>query len=468
MRKISIIAGLLVLFCLSYFGTVLAEESPSDVYSDIDGFLIESVKNLHIPGMTVVIVNSEDILFSNSYGICENEDVPYIIGSLSKSVTAVGIMQLVEEGKVSLDDAVSTYLPNVNRGDDITIQHLLNHTSGFDTYQKPHSATITNPIGIYQYANVNYCLLGDIIEVVSGMNYEQYVEDNVFAPLSMIRSNANLEKAEVSGLITGFRNYFGIPIPGAINHPNEHSWSRMPAGYISSSGTDMARYLQMYLKDGEGVLSKESIDAIFHESAIIAQTTNRYGFGWKIETNGDDLIYSHDGLVENYLSDMMLLPAKDLGIIMLVNTNDYLVANNAMGQVTDGILRLLVGEEAEIPSESQYVICHSIIDGGYLLLFTLAIWILIRFIRQSRHPVEFNTNRRQILFLVIIHLCLPVLLLCSTRLFAGTPLWVVRDYVPDLYLVVMVVSGLLMATGIAKGIRLICQTNRGPEGENPK
>ena len=145
------------------------------------------IRDSHIPGMAVIVVNKDEVLFAEAYGNCESIDTPFIIGSMSKSFTALAIMQLVEQGKIDLDTPisdyidVSLYLKNTLDGNRITVRQLLNHTSGLGTYQRFGSAKITDSYGKYEYANVNYGLLGKIIESVSGKSYSDYVEQYIFS-----------------------------------------------------------------------------------------------------------------------------------------------------------------------------------------------------------------------------------------------------------------------------------------------
>lgn len=115
----------------------------------------------------------------------------------------------------------------------------MNQTGGFGTYQRFGNAKITESYGQHVYANVNYGLLGKIIEAVSGENYADYVDKNIFTPLKMDHSAATLEESKANGLIDGYRNYFGIPVAGEPDYPDDSSWSTVPAGYLSSGASDM-------------------------------------------------------------------------------------------------------------------------------------------------------------------------------------------------------------------------------------
>lgn len=242
---------LLLTLTLTLLSPITAVTAASNnIYTEIDAYLQRSVERAKLPGMSVIIVDKSNVLFSATYGNCSSIGTPFIIGSTSKSFTAVSIMQLVEQGKINIDNKLSAYLPEVVVGDKITVRQLLNQTSGLGEYQRLSDVKITSSYGTHQYANVNYVLLGKMIERVSKMSYEQYVTEHIFNPLAMTHSAASLAKSKENGLIKGYRNFFGIPISGEPDYPVENSWGQVSCGYISSSASDMGKYLQMYLNVG--------------------------------------------------------------------------------------------------------------------------------------------------------------------------------------------------------------------------
>ena len=162
---------------------------------------------------------------------------PFIIGSVAKSFTALAIMQLVEANKIDLDAPVQRYLPWFRVADEkasaeITVRHLLNHTSGISTktgrsYQgngdtsdtaleqavrKLKSAELTAPVGSkHQYSTINYSVLGLIVQTVAGQSYESYVQAKILDPLQMRNSFTSEAAAQPAGLATGYNYWFGRP-----------------------------------------------------------------------------------------------------------------------------------------------------------------------------------------------------------------------------------------------------------------
>ena len=139
--------------------SVLAEGTYSSKIEEIDAFLTENVPKTAFPSMSVTIVDKDDVLMSKSYGTPGLEKTTYVLGSVSKSFTALCIMQLAEQGKLSLSDPLSKYLPSVTDGSKITILQLLNHTSGLGEHQNTGNCHIVGAQGEHVYANVNYSLL---------------------------------------------------------------------------------------------------------------------------------------------------------------------------------------------------------------------------------------------------------------------------------------------------------------------
>lgn len=102
-----------------------AEQTESDIYNEIDAYLSDACAKAHFPAMSITIVDKEDVLLAKTYGDCESTDTPFLLGSVSKSFTALSIMQLVEQGKIDLNAKLSDYLANAKDGNNITILNYI-------------------------------------------------------------------------------------------------------------------------------------------------------------------------------------------------------------------------------------------------------------------------------------------------------------------------------------------------------
>ena len=207
----------------------------------IDSYVESQLKEANIPGAALVIVEGKQVVHMRGYGVAGPDgrpttvDTTFVLGSISKSFTALAIMQLVETGKIDLDAPVQKYLSWFRVADPqasatMKVRQLLNHTSGMSTYAgRTHfssrdvsdealerrvralrTARLTDPVGYY--SNANYSTLGAIIEAVSGQRYEDYIRQNIFDPLGMVNSHTSVETAKQHSHATGYRYWFGKPI----------------------------------------------------------------------------------------------------------------------------------------------------------------------------------------------------------------------------------------------------------------
>ena len=415
-------------------------------YSSIDKELSENVKKYHLPGMAVIEVDDNGILFQKTYGNVQNVDQVFLIGSLSKSFTAAAVMQLVEKGNVDLDAPVSEYIDCEKwfaHGSDykrITVKNLLNQTSGIKTYAKMGSLKSTGDYGKYVYANSNYGLLGLIIESVSGLSYEDYIKENIFNPLGMTHSYASLNDGAKKELVPGYKNYFGFWVPSPPDYPDKiksGQWTNVPGGYIVSSAGDMGKYLAMYLKNGENVLTKDSVRKMFFDNVPEDDEDSYYGMGWECIKNEYGVwIMRHTGLVENYCAFMYVNPAQNKAGAVLVNMNDYLVDNMFL----ENIIAPLFDQKAEDKSK-MFFILHSIIDLVFLALIFFALYPVITL-------KKWKNKKKNIFIDILRHLVFPLILLIPVQIIA--PLFVIRMFAKDVWLVLVISSILLFAIGIYK------------------
>lgn len=451
MKKLYIVLSLI--FCVSFLyipnkNIVYAKNNNID-YDSVSKVLEKNIKENHIPGMAVIVVNNDEVIFSKTYGNCENIDTPFIIGSMSKSFTALSIMKLVEENELDINKPISTYIDtslyfkNKEDGDKITVKQLLNQNSGIGTYQKLGKLKITKNYGKYEYANANYNLLGKIIESVSNGSYSDYVTKNILEPLGMNHTSTTLEGSNKNGLIKGYQNYFGIPIAESPNYPtDDNAWIQVPAGFISSSANDMGRYLQMYLNQGLNIITEDSISKMFYDN-IPQDNIDRdyYGMGWVYTKYYSKPVLTHSGLVENYTSKMFIIPEDNIGIVILVNMNDYLVTNNSL----EDIVKPILGEEKPNVSNHLYLKNHLLLDVIYLVVTMIAIYPIVT-IKKWR-----NKNKTKKLYIIDIvrHLIFPLLLSLLPAVI-NVPFWVIWNFVKDLALIIIINSILMFSTGIYK------------------
>lgn len=328
-------------------------------------------------------------------------------------------MQLVERGKIDLNAPISTYLSKSNTNNAITVRQLLNHTSGLGEHQNLGNYKIVNKQGEHIYANVNYSLLGKIIEVVSELSYEDYVTQNIFEPLSMSKSAATYEKAKENGLIETYENWFGINTKTAPKFPNsDNAWITPSAGYLSSSTADLGKYLQMYLNGGECIISNDSINKMFYENVEVqASIPYKYGMGWTLTNEPlKQPALRHSGLVETGMSTIYILPESDIGIAIAVNTNDYFVGKDMMDRIDWSIVLMLTGDNPNQIKSNEYVTMHILYDLAYFVVLVISILPLC-LIMLYKKRLTAGKLWVKISVLIFIHLILPIFILLLPRMF---------------------------------------------------
>src|SRR5215204_101521 len=335
--------------------------SESDPFEEIDAYVERQIDRLKIPGAALAIVEGDEIAHLRGFGQARpggdapTPQTPFIIGSLTKSFTALAVMQLVEGGKVQLDAPVQRCLPWFRVADplasaQITVRHLLNQTSGLpqlsglrpmtDFDDSPGASErqaralstleLTRPVGsACEYCNMNYNLLGLIIEAASGESYEAYVQNHIFAPLGMTHIYTSQAEAKQNGMAVGHRYWFAIPF-AVPNLPMPRG--SLAGGELISSSEDMARYLIAHLNEGRydsaQILSPAGM-AELHRPAVEAKQTGisfgRYGMGWIIEETGQTRIVWHSGTCPDFFAYMAILPEQKKGVVLLVNANHLMM-----------------------------------------------------------------------------------------------------------------------------------------------
>lgn len=335
----------------------------STTSSRMDTFIGEELPKSAAPGLSYARVENGAIAAKGfgerikGSGEIVASNTPFPIGSVTKSFTALAIMQLVEADQFALDDHVSQHLPAFANGpaSELTVRQLLNHTSGFSTVQgnSQHGAAgasqlrliqyaeqlahvdPVNPPGtVWEYSNLNYQILGAVIEQRSGQSYPDFIEERIFTPLGMTNSVV-LVGSHPAEMVVGHRPWFG----GVRAYDAGEAYPiNAPAGGIAASAEDMGRYLAMWLNGEDDIVSADTKALM---TAPSGPASPSYGLGWSIDRE-NGVIY-HTGLVPGGEALVSFSPAEKKGVVVLVNANGGLgfsdtwyliggVAAQAMGQ----------------------------------------------------------------------------------------------------------------------------------------
>ncbi len=465
--------------------TLPGKASDAAPYDAIETYIEQQLKRLNVPGAALAIVEGDQIVHQRGFGQARpgggppSPQTPFFIGSLTKSFTALAVMQLVEAGRVDLDAPVQRYLPWFRVADaqasaQLTVRHLLNQTSGlpaspgwatladFDnTCERQARALatlrLTHPVGsAFAYNNMNYNLLGLIIEATSGESYAAYVQNHIFGPLDMRHSYTTRSEAARNGLALGHRYWFAYPV-AAPDLPLPRG--SLPAGYLISSTEDMAHYLIAQLNEGRyggiQVLSTAGIAEMHHPGVKFTMmgASGQYGMGWFIDERDQVRIVWHSGVVPDFFAYMAIVPGQNRGLVLLMNADHFLMSNFAPVEVGMGAATLLAGAR---PDPIRWGIIIPWVLRGQLLLPAMQILgvaaTLLRLRRWRRHPNSRPSRRR----MWVLHILLPMI---PNLLVAGTPIALVASpFRGFLFLFAPDVSWMARICGSVAGIWIFLRT----------
>lgn len=456
-----------VVFLLSF----LLAGRPLQAYAQtatLDAYLQAQTAKHHIPGLTLAIAYSDGRIDVRTYGDGITPATRFRIGSLSKTMTAVAVLQLVEAGLVNLDAPIQTYLTdfttqNAEWASQITVRHLLNHTSGISDLGYPSPADvheseeliqsfarashIAAPGRQFAYFNGNYDLLGRIVEVVSGQRYSTYMSEKIFTPIEMNKAVVSDDPTPIAvdGLAQGYILLYGFPIPYA-----EHLPIFAPSGGVIACGTDMAAFLRQFVIDKPDILSRESIRTML---TVPNGIDTPYAMGWFANRNGDQKhIFTHPGDVLTFHADMALLPDDGVAFALLYNRQNLLSTFTTYPEIRDGVMAILQGGKASGGSLSASVI-------GILILIMSAAAVVgdTRRLLTSRHwaarTYKLNAVQRG-LSLLLLPIPLYILLFLPQAALALTGqalnFAILIAYLPDIMLLLAVTAVLSVLTLVVR------------------
>jgi CubicO group peptidase (beta-lactamase class C family) len=324
---------------------------PQEVGALFDKIVPQQLDEYHIPGAAVAVVQDGEIVFAQGYGFADLEQKRPVVaeqtlfrtGSAAKLFTWTAVMQLVEQGKLDLSTDVNNYLSSFRIPDtypeSITLEHLMTHTAGFEDLSmgamraRPEGmeplgtflarkvpARVYPPGQVTAYSNYGTALAGYIVEQVSGLPFDQYVEQNIFTPLGMGHTTFRqpVPVSLVDELATGY-----VHLAGAFQPQPFEVYQIGPAGGASATVSDMARFMIAHLKDGKygdaRILGEQTAQLMHqrHFSNDPKLTGMAYGF-YELRVNGR-LLLTHAGETSFFRSQLCLLHQEDLGLYVVYN-----------------------------------------------------------------------------------------------------------------------------------------------------
>lgn len=314
---------------------------------DIDKIVAAELQRQKIPGLAVAVIRNGKVVKEKGYGVANVElntpvttDTAFKIGSISKPIIAIGIMKLVEENKIGLDDPVSKYIPDApDTWKGVQIRHLLSHTSGiireapgfdpfklqpdYDVIKTAYPAPLVFGVGEkYQYCNVGYFVLAEIIARVARKPWPEYLRGSIFTPLNMTATRTTSD-IELIPNRSGSYSFAGESLTNAQSFR-----ALRPSGAFFSNLKDMVRF--GVSTENDGPVRKATIDRMMTAFGLNDGTSAPYGLGFQIAKYRGKKRTGHGGSLSGFRSDMAIFPEDKLTVIVLANldsANPAAVAN---------------------------------------------------------------------------------------------------------------------------------------------
>lgn len=384
MNKISIIL-IAVYFTTSYSGAAQINMISEDLRSEIDSTYTTLLKRNKVTGTSIAIVDNGEIVYATGYGFSDLENkrkadanTIYGIGSITKTFTALSIMQLQEQEKLRVTNSIKDYLVDLkienpfNDSNQIYISDILCHTSGlpsdiangFFVDNPPTISWVIKELNkqrlisprryISAYSNVGYGLLGEVISRVSGLSYGDYLRQNIFTPLNMTSSSIGYELNNTSKTYNGNKETV------------EPTVRDVAAGFISSNVIDMSNFISMLIGDGSfksnQIISPSSIEDMERDQLTNVSLTQPFAYGYALMIDSikiknhkkkDSTIVSiigHGGDTHAFHADLAYIPEQKVGAVVLTNS----VNGRSMSEASK-LLKIYLERSKDIEVDLDYI-----------------------------------------------------------------------------------------------------------------
>ena len=317
-----------------------------------------------VTGLSVALVDDKGLIWAQGFGYADKENnIPatpqtvYRVASISKLLTATAIIQLAEQGRINIDESLTTYLPEFSikthfpGGGRITPRNLMTHHSGLpanfykgilSSKPEPFTKVIEEikdeylaypPESVYSYSNLGVTLLGDVIERVSGKSYASYMDESILGPIGMYNSSFSMKTGMV--VAKGYKDG---------DATNELGIRDLPATGLLSSAVDLGRFMQMVLAGGisgeRQIIKPETLAEMLRPQNVkVSLDMGIYtGLGWALDGMGNTEIKNagpvvhHGGSLPSFNSQLLVLPEKKLGVVVLTNSSTRPAVDNVAAE----------------------------------------------------------------------------------------------------------------------------------------
>jgi CubicO group peptidase (beta-lactamase class C family) len=334
--------------------------------AQIDSIVQHAVADKHIIGLSVGVMQDGKVVLAKGYGVRDiasktpvSPQTMFAVGSVTKQFTCTAMLQLVEQKKLSLDDPIAKWYPNLTRAKEITLRDLGGHLSGYRDYypldfvdqEMAKDATpdaiineyATRPLDFeprsrYSYSNTGFILLGRVVEKTSGQSFGAYLQQHIFTPLKMTRTT--FEPASVTGdMAKGYTSFALAPPILAV--PEAKGWAST-AGAIWSTPSDLLTWDQSILD--HKLLTPASYAFMTTAQRLTDGRSSGYGCGEGVNDRGSAVVLSHGGAVSGYVAQNTVIPATRSAVVLLSNS-DF----SPMGQLNQDLVSRLLPRGVDAP-----------------------------------------------------------------------------------------------------------------------
>ncbi|WP_155591824.1 serine hydrolase domain-containing protein [Lysinibacillus cavernae] len=356
-----------------------AHATSKETMNKIDHFIEKQQALSKIPGLSVVIVAKGETVYQKGFGFADlktktpvTSDTLFELGSTSKAFTGLAILQLEKQGLLKRSDDVRKYIPWLTlayneKKQVITIQQLLSHTSGIpsSSIARIPESTADNALELtvktlldqplnrkpgssFEYATINYDVLGLVIEQLSNQPFDQYIKQKILEPIGMHHSFVGIHQAPSTAMASGYK----IGLMGEQPYTPPVYRGNIPAGYIISDTNDIARWLKFQLGNSDVYSIENKVIRESHAPDKTVEpfdTNTYYANGWAVvEKNKQQYIY-HAGENPTFTSYFIMQPDEQIGVAILANMNTSFTT--AIGQ---GVMDLWEGNTIQDQHVSSY------------------------------------------------------------------------------------------------------------------
>ncbi len=358
-----------------------APPATSDLGPKVDAIAQEVITKLGVPSASVAVVRDGRLAYTNAYGAARLEprvaarpQMRYAIGSISKQFTATAILMLAEQGKLSLDDPVARFVPNLTRGNEVTIRELLSHTSGYQDYWpqdyvmpmmlQPVSAEkildgwARKPLDFepgtkWQYSNTNFVLAAMIVEKVSGTPFFEFLRTRIFQPLGM-QSVFDIDESRLPD--TDPIGYLRYALGPSRPAPKEGKGWLFGAGQLAMTAEDLAKWDISMIE--QRVLKPASYKAMETTMLLKNGVSTGYGLGVSIGSQSGHRAISHGGEVSGFTATNVVYPDDHAAIVVFTNQDAASGASDIAQQIAQ---MLFTTEDAAAKGKEEQA--RKIFDG---------------------------------------------------------------------------------------------------------